>query len=72
MQTRSQTRSLAQVREPVIKPVIKLVKEPVIIKNPVQLYEVDIDFDDASKAWRANKKSIGNGQYVYIREKKSK
>ena len=36
------------------------------------LYEVNIDFDDASKAWRANKKSIGNGQYVYIREKKSK
>ena len=75
MQTRSQTRSLAQVREPVIKPVIKLVKEsikePVIIKNPFQLYEVDIDFDDASKAWRANKKSIGNGQYVYIREKKA-
>jgi hypothetical protein len=84
MQTRSQTRSQVQVREPVIKlikesikePVIKLVKEsikePVIIKNPVQLYEVDIDFDDASKAWRANKKSIGNGQYVYIREKKCK
>ena len=78
MQTRSQTRSLAQVRELAKEPVkvIKLVKEPVkepvIIKNPVQLYEVDIDFDDASKAWRANKKSIGNGQYKYIRVKKSK
>lgn len=75
MQTRSQTRSLAQVRELAKEPVIKLVKEsikePVIIKNPFQLYEVDIDFDDASKAWRANKKSIGNGQYVYIREKKA-
>ncbi len=80
MQTRSQTRSQVQVIEPVTEPVnkpvkepvIKLVKEPVIIKNPVQLYEVDIDFDDASKAWRANKKSIGNGQYKYIRVKKSK
>ena len=26
----------------------------------------DIDFDAASKAWKANKKSIGNGSYVYI------
>ena len=24
------------------------------------LYEVNIDFDEASNAWRANKKSIGN------------
>jgi len=25
-----------------------------------------IDFDEASKAWRENKKSIGNGHYKYI------
>lgn len=31
-----------------------------------QLYEVNIDFDDASMAWRSNKKSIGNGSYKYI------
>ena len=31
-----------------------------------QLYEVNIDFDGASEIWRANKKSIGNGQYKYI------
>jgi hypothetical protein len=30
------------------------------------IYEVNIDFDDASKAWRYNKKSIGNGTYKYI------
>ena len=30
------------------------------------IYEVNIDFDDASEAWRANKKSIGNGNYVYV------
>ena len=30
------------------------------------LYEVNIDFDEASKAWKANKKSIGNGSYKYI------
>ena len=31
-----------------------------------ETYEVDIDFDDASACWRANKKSIGNGTYKYI------
>ena len=31
-----------------------------------QLYEVNIDFDEASVAWKANKKSIGNGSYKYI------
>lgn len=25
-----------------------------------------IDFDDAAKAWRANKKSIKGGSFVYI------
>ena len=30
------------------------------------LYEVDIDFDGASEAWKSNKKSIGNGSYKYI------
>ncbi len=31
-----------------------------------QLYEVNIDFDDASAKWRSNKKSVGNGCYKYI------
>ena len=30
------------------------------------LLEVNIDFDDASAAWKLNKKSNGNGTYVYI------
>ena len=30
------------------------------------LFEVNIDFDDASASWRKNKKSIGNGSYKYI------
>ena len=30
------------------------------------LYTVDIDFDEASKAWKLNKISIGNGSYKYI------
>lgn len=33
------------------------------------LYEVNIDFDEASEAWRANKKYIGNGTYKYITPK---
>ena len=27
---------------------------------------IKIDFDEASAAWKKNKKSIGNGQYKYI------
>lgn len=35
--------------------------------NLVPLFQkVDIDFDDASKCWKSNKKSIGNGCYKYI------
>ena len=30
-----------------------------------KIYEVDIDFDGASKAWLANKISIGIGSYKY-------
>jgi hypothetical protein len=62
-------------QEPVIKDTViieSLSKEPatkdtVIIESPYRqpLYDVDIDFDEASIAWRANKKSIGNGQFKY-------
>ena len=39
---------------------------PIIEKQIHQnLYEVDIDFDLASNAWRANKRSIGNGSFKY-------
>jgi hypothetical protein len=41
-----------------------------IIDSP-QIYEVDIDFDDASAAWRMNKKSTGGGCYKYICEAKT-
>jgi len=34
-----------------------------------QLFEVNIDFDEASRAWRANKRSVGNGTYKYTCEK---
>lgn len=29
-------------------------------------YEVDIDFDEASEAWKKNKKRLENGNYRYI------
>lgn len=28
-------------------------------------YAVDIDFDDASREWKKNKRSLGNGTYEY-------
>ena len=36
------------------------------------LYKVEIDFDEASIAWKANKKYIGNGTYKYICTQKYK
>jgi len=30
------------------------------------LYEVNIDFDESSEAWRQNKKHIGQGHFKYI------
>ena len=54
MQTRSQTRELSEIVEPT---------QQTNFTRP--LFKVEIDFDDASKAWLANKKSIGNGCYKY-------
>ena len=30
------------------------------------MFEVDIDFDEASIAWMQNKKKIGTGSYTYV------
>ena len=30
------------------------------------MYEVNIDFDEASKCWQQNKSSLGNGTYKYV------
>ena len=39
---------------------------PIIQKEIHQnLYEVDIDFDLASAAWRANKRRLGDGSFKY-------
>jgi len=29
-------------------------------------YEVNIDFDEANAAWKANKKKLPNGCYQYV------
>ena len=34
--------------------------------NNNDLYEVNIDFDEASSAWRTNKKQVDNGTFKYI------
>jgi hypothetical protein len=39
---------------------------PPLVLPIVPQYAVDIDFDEASLAWTANKKSIGNGSYKYM------
>ena len=38
------------------------------VEEEKDIYEVVIDFDGASAAWRANKKSAGNGCYKYVCE----
>jgi hypothetical protein len=46
-----------------------VVQEPRMVtrsSNNSPRYDVDIDFDEASDAWRANKKSIGNGMFKYV------
>jgi len=39
--------------------------------NSSALYSVEIDFNEASKAWKQNKVSIGNGSYKYLCQKRS-
>jgi hypothetical protein len=38
--------------------------------NNSALYKVEIDFDEASEAWKQNKISIGNGSYRYLCKKR--
>ena len=35
------------------------------LRNHKKIYDVDIDFDEASKAWLQNKKKTGDGCYIY-------
>jgi len=44
---------------------------PIIIQKQIHqnLYEVDIDFDLASAAWRSNKRSMGDGSFQYKKKR---
>ena len=59
------TRSQSQIPSAISYGVQVLQKEEIKKKD---IYEVVIDFDGASAAWRANKKRTGNGCYKYVCE----
>jgi hypothetical protein len=42
-----------------------LLNKQIELKN----LEFIFDFDESSRAWKANKRSIGNGSYVYVCQK---
>jgi hypothetical protein len=65
--TRSKAKQLARSKQ--VYPPSKMVTRSQSIKhykrpNYMEL-EVDINFDEASKAWNKNKIKIGNGCYQY-------
>jgi hypothetical protein len=71
MRTRSITRSEEEGRTARLPSTDSSQSSP----NPVTLVtelEVNIDFDEASAAWRANKKSTRNGCYKYVCEYENK
>ena len=35
-------------------------------KQKIKMYEVNIDFDEASRCWKINKSYLGNGTYKYV------
>jgi hypothetical protein len=37
-----------------------------VIITPRRSSRISINFDEASKAWRSNKRSVGNGQFEYV------
>jgi hypothetical protein len=75
MQTRSQTKKLLE--EVNAKPLeeVNVTGQQRVLPDTIlhsnlpkkkgQQYEIKIDFDEASKAWRVNKIPIGNGQFKY-------
>jgi len=51
MQTRSQSKRNSDI----------VIRDHIVL----DIFEVNIDFNDASLAWRANKRSMGGGCYTY-------
>ena len=51
-----------------IRTLPKTITEPRYLrKRKGQQYAVDIDFDEASREWRANKRVLGNSEFKYIK-----
>jgi hypothetical protein len=80
MQTRSQTRileeqkAITKVLPSVLTtplpatPFVRILPESITssyVRRKGPTYTVDINFDEASNAWRVNKIPIGNGQFKY-------
>ena len=65
VQTRSQSVKKSAVNEPLPK---QNNAENVLLIPGNELYEVNIDFDEASAAWRSNKRRVG-GQFTYRRRR---
>ena len=40
---------------------------PILLPEKSQIYEVNIDFDEASRQWRKNKVQLGEGMFMYKR-----
>ena len=48
----------------ITRSMMKAMSPKTIHRKPI--YNVCFDFDSASLAWRANKKHVGNGEFVYV------
>ena len=69
VQTRSQSVKKSAVNEPLPK---QNNAENVLLIPGNELYEVNIDFDEASAAWRSNKRRVGESWvYSVARPKRS-
>jgi hypothetical protein len=74
MQTRSQTRKRLEEQNAVsavATPFVRILPESITtcyVRRKGPSYKVEIDFDEASKAWRVNKTPIGNGEFKYKRQ----
>lgn len=70
MKTRSQTRE-PRFQAPLAPYPLLLrpLSKPTFHPGGTRELDVNIDFDLASKAWRANKKYIGDGSFKYVRNK---
>lgn len=73
MRTRSQSKLPTIVENPrqVPKPEFDYKAQPdyeveSLTLPPIQKYSVDIDFDEASRLWRSNKRLTGEGHFSYL------